>query len=210
MLRRARKSLTRLARARRRTLYAAGRGSEFDIAWATACDVSYGATVRVHVLDDVLPVQPPQRAPTRRVYTDGSMATTPAKHSIGIAADGLTGVGGGEQKTNHRPNGQIVEVVSHEGGLLDAHTHVVLKAREGGRLVFDAHEAMVDAQLPCTHLRRSSLATAEEGDVNPRLLQQADPKPIAHIEALAQLPLGIEPETPIGEDAIHVQDEQFN
>ena len=46
--------------------------------------------------------------------------------------------------------------------------------------------------------------------MQPRLLKQADPKTIAHIEALDQLPLGIEPETPIGEDAIHVQDEQFN
>ena len=107
------------------------------------------------------------------------MATAPAKHSISSAADGLTGVGGGDQQTNHRPNGQIVEVVSHEGGLRDAHPHVVLKSREGGRFVFDAHEAMVDAQLPCSHLRRSSLATAKESDVNPRLLQQADPQPIA-------------------------------
>ncbi len=69
---------------------------------------------------------------------------------------------------------------------------------------------MVDAQLPGTHLRRSSLATTEEGDIKPRLLQQADPKTIAHIEALDQLPLGIEPEAPIGEHAIHVQHEQLN
>ena len=138
------------------------------------------------------------------------MATAPAKHSIGSAADGLTGVGGGEQQTNYWPNGQIVEVVSHEGGLLDAHPNLVLKDREGGRLVFDAHEAMVDAQLLCPHLRRSTLATAEEGDVNPRLLQQADPKPIAHIEALTQLPLGIEPEAPVGEHSIHIQHEQLN
>ena len=137
------------------------------------------------------------------------MATSPAKHSICSAADRLTGVGGGEQQTNHRQYGQIVEIVSHEGGLLDAYPHVVLKGRECGRLVFDAHEAMVDAQLPCPHLRRSSLATAEEGDVNPRLLQQADPKPIAHIEALAQLPLGIEPEAPIGEHSIYIKHEQL-
>ena len=138
------------------------------------------------------------------------MATVPVKHSIGSEPDGLAGVGGGEQQTNHRSNGQIVEVVSHERGLLEGNPHVVLKGREGGRLVFDAHEAMVDAQLPCPHLRRSTLATAEEGDVNPRLLQQADPKPIAHIEALAQLPLGIEPEAPIGEHSIHIQHEKLN
>ena len=138
------------------------------------------------------------------------MATAPAKHSIGSAADGLTGVGGGEQQTNHRPNGQIVEVVSHEGGLLDAHPHLVLKGREGGRLVFDAHEAMVDAQLPCPHLRRSSLATTEKGDVKPRLLQQADAKAIADIEALAQLPRGVKPEAPIGEHTINIQHKQLN
>jgi hypothetical protein len=46
--------------------------------------------------------------------------------------------------------------------------------------------------------------------MKPRLLKQSDPKTIAHIEALDQLPLGIEPEAPIGEDAIHVQHEQFN
>ena len=99
------------------------------------------------------------------------MATLPAKHSIGTAADWLTGIGGGEQQTNHRPNGQIVEVVSDESRLLNAHPHLVLKGRERGRLVFDVNEAMVDAQLACPHLSRSSLATAEEGDVNPCLLQ---------------------------------------
>ena len=138
------------------------------------------------------------------------MATVPVKHSIGSEPDGLAGVGGGEQQTNHRSNGQIVEVVSHERGLLEAHPHVVLKGREGGRLVFDAHEAMVDAQLPCPHLRRSSLATAEESDINSRLLQQADPKPIAYIEALAQVPFGIKPEASIGEHTIYVQHEQLN
>ena len=113
------------------------------------------------------------------------MATVPAKHSIGSATDGSTGISGRKQQSDHRSNGQIVEIVSQEGGLLDAHPHVVLKSREGGRFVFDANEAMVDAQLPCSHLRRSSLATAKESDVNPSLLQQADPQPIAHIEALA-------------------------
>ncbi len=59
------------------------------------------------------------------------MAALAAEHSIGTAADGPTGVGGCEQQTNHRPNGQIVEVISHEGRLLGAHPQLVLKGREG-------------------------------------------------------------------------------
>ena len=138
------------------------------------------------------------------------MAALTAEHRSGTAPDGPTGVGGCEQKCHNRPDGQIVEVIAHKGRLRGANSQFVLKGREGRRLVLDADKAMADAQLPGTHLCRSSLATTEEGDMKPRLLKQADPKTIAHIEAFDQLPLGIEPEASIGEDAIHIQHEQFN
>jgi hypothetical protein len=46
--------------------------------------------------------------------------------------------------------------------------------------------------------------------VKPRLLQQADAKAIADIEALAQLPRGVKPEAPIGEHTINIQHKQLN
>ena len=69
---------------------------------------------------------------------------------------------------------------------------------------------MADAQLPGPHLRRSSLATTEKGDMKTCLLQQADPKTIAYVESLAQMPFGVEPKAPIGENTVHVQHEQLN
>ena len=69
---------------------------------------------------------------------------------------------------------------------------------------------MADAQLPCPHLRCPSLAATEKGDMEPRLLQQADAKAIADIEALGQLPRGVKPEAPIGEHTIHIQHKQLN
>ena len=138
------------------------------------------------------------------------MAALAADHSIGSATNGPTGIGGCEQQPDHRPNGQIVEVISYKGRLLGAHPQLVLKGHEGGGLVLDSHKAMADAQLPCPHLRRSSLTTTEKGDVKPRLLQQADAKAIADIEALAQLPRGVKPEAPIGEHTINIQHKQLN
>jgi len=138
------------------------------------------------------------------------MAAMAAEHRIGTAPDGSTGVGGCEQQSDHWPNGQIVEVIAHKGRLLGAHTQLVLQGREGSGLVLNADKAMADAQLPGPYFRRSSLATTQESDLKPRLLQQPDPKTIAHIEALAQLPFGVEPEAPIGEHAIHIQHEQLN
>ena len=69
---------------------------------------------------------------------------------------------------------------------------------------------MADAQLPGPHLRRSSLATTEKGDMKTCLLQQADPKTIAYVEALAQMPFGVEPKAPICEHSIYVEYEQLN
>ena len=126
-----------------------------------------------------MPLQDPLRQ-----LADGSMTTLPVKHGIGTAPDGATGIGGGKQQSDHWSNGQIVEVIAHKGCLLGAHPQLVLQAREGSWLVFDSHKAMVDPQLPGTHLCRSSLTTTEKGNFKSRLLQQADPKPIAHIKAL--------------------------
>ena len=138
------------------------------------------------------------------------MATPAMEHRIGTTADGPTGVGGREQQADHRTNRQIVEVISDEGSLLNAHPQLLLQGGEGGRLVFDADQAMADAELPGPHLRCSSLATTEKGDLKPRLLHQANPQTIAHIEALAQLPRGVKPKATIGEHAIHVQHKQLN
>ena len=87
------------------------------------------------------------------------MAPPAAEHRIGSTTDGPTGIGGCEQQTDHRPNRQIVEVIAHKGRLRGAHSQFVLKGCEGSRLVLDADKAMADAQLPGTHLCRSSLAT---------------------------------------------------
>ena len=138
------------------------------------------------------------------------MAALAAEHRIGSATNGPTCIGGCEQQPDHRSNGQIVEVITNKGRLLGAHPQLVLKGREGGGLVLDSHKAMADAQLPCPHLRRSSLTTTEKGDVKPRLLQQADAKSIAHIETFAQVPFGIKPEAPIGEHTINIQHKQLN
>ena len=66
--------------------------------------------------------------------------------------------------------------------------------------------------MPSCRARTSvaPLPTTEKGDLKSSLLQQADPQTIAHIEALAQLPLGVEPEAPIGEHTVYIQDQQLN
>ena len=145
-----------------------------------------------------------------RQLADGPVAASAAEHRIGTAPDGPAGIGGCEQQSDNRPNGQIVEVIANKGRLLGTYPQFFLKGSEGGWFVLDAHKAMVNAQLPCPHLCSSSLATTEKGNVKPRLLQQTNTKTIANIKALAQLPLGIEPEAPIGEHTINVEHEQLN
>tara|TARA_Y100001954_G_C15361093_1_gene384016 strand:- start:205 stop:501 length:297 start_codon:yes stop_codon:yes gene_type:complete len=98
------------------------------------------------------------------------MAALSMKYCIGTAPDGATGIGGCEQKLNHRSNGQVVEVIAYEGCLLDAHTQLLLKRLESCWFVLDAHKAMADPKLPSTHFCRSSLATTEKGNVKPCLL----------------------------------------
>ena len=82
------------------------------------------------------------------------MATAVFHHSIGSAVDGSAGIGGCKKQSDNRANGQVVEVIPDEGGLLCTHPKLVLQGREGCWLVFDADEAMGDAQLPGPDLRR--------------------------------------------------------
>ena len=57
-----------------------------------------------------------------RQLPDGPVAAPAAKYRIGTAADGSTGVRRCEQQSDHRPNGQIVEVISYKGGLRGIHS----------------------------------------------------------------------------------------
>ena len=73
------------------------------------------------------------------------------------------------------------------------------EGRIGCWFVFDAHKAVSDAQLPSSRFRRASQASTKKVDVKLLLLQQSNPKTIANIKALAQIPLGGEPEAPVGQ-----------
>jgi hypothetical protein len=138
------------------------------------------------------------------------MATFAAEHCISTAPDGATGIGGCEQESHHRPHGQVVEVIPNERCLRCAHPKLVLQGRESSWFVFDADKAMADAQLSGSHLCRSPLPATEKGDVQASLLQEANAETIPHIEAFAQLACGIEPETPIGQNAIHIKHQQLH
>ena len=67
---------------------------------------------------------------------------------------------------------------------------------------------MLDAELSGTDLGGATLAAAEEGDLQPRLLQKADAQPVPDIEAFGEASVRIKPEPAIGENTIHVQHQQ--
>ena len=86
LLRGVRSEFTRVARLRWREQRTARRGKDFDRAWSAVCDVRRGGGLRVHVLDDLPPVQRDVDAPIRtRVYTDGSMRAHVANARAGWA-----------------------------------------------------------------------------------------------------------------------------
>jgi hypothetical protein len=54
------------------------------------------------------------------------MAALAIERFIATAAHGSSGISGWEQESDHRLNGQIVEVISYKSGLVDAHPHLLL------------------------------------------------------------------------------------
>ena len=103
------------------------------------------------------------------------------------------------------PHGQIIEVVAHKCCACNAGTNLCLQLLECGWFVFDADQAVLDAQLLCAHLCGATASSAQEGQLKPGLLKEADAQAIAYIEAFLKLAIGVKPQPTIGEDSIHIQ-----
>ena len=105
------------------------------------------------------------------------------------------------------PHGQIVKVVAHKCGAGNADAKLCLQLLKSGWFVFDAHQAVLDAQLLCAHLCGATATSAQEGQLETGLLKEADAQAIAHIETFLKLAIGVEPQPSIREDSIHVQNQ---
>ena len=59
---------------------------------------------------------------------------------------------------------------------------LLLELEQRLRLVFDAHETVLNSQLACPHLSGTPLPATEEGDFDSCLLQQTNPKTVPYIK----------------------------
>ena len=96
-------------------------------------------------------------------FANGTMAAATAEHSIGLTPHREAGIRWCHQQSHVITNGQIIEVIADESRGGDSHSELVLESLQGCRFVFDSHHAVVDSELPCSHLRGTSFAAAEEG-----------------------------------------------
>ena len=85
----------------------------------------------------------------------------------------------------------------------------MLQCLECGWFVLDAHQAVVDVQLACPCFCGTAIATAEQRQFDPGLLQQFQAEPIANIEAFLEPTCRIKPEASIGQHAIHIQHQKL-
>ena len=70
--------------------------------------------------------------------------------------------------------GQVVEVVADKCGAGDTDAKLCLELLKGGWFVFDAHQAVFDAQLLGSDFCCSSATSAQEGQLQPCLLKESD------------------------------------
>ena len=97
--------------------------------------------------------------------THSAMATTPAQNSVGLPAQSKAAIGWGDEQPHLMAYRQIVEIITHEGGTVRCRTHMLLELGQGCRLVFDANETVLDAQLMGPNFGGPPFATAQESQV---------------------------------------------
>ena len=99
------------------------------------------------------------------------MAAAVSQYPISLSLYCRTGVRRGYQQANAMAYGQVVEVVADKCGAGDTDAKLCLELLKGGWFVFDAHQAVFDAQLPGSHLGGATFAAAQKSQLQARLLQ---------------------------------------
>ena len=116
-------------------------------------------------------------------FPDGAVASLLPQNSMGSLPHRRAGIGWSDQKFNNGPHGKVIEVVADEGRFGTGDPELLLELEQRLRFVFDTYETVFDSQLACPHLSRSPLPSAEKGDFDSCLLQQANAETVPHIES---------------------------
>ncbi len=168
---------------------------------------------RPEVPDQLLPSRQPWRCSSASRPWLSSRASAhsrraPAQHPIGLAAQPPDGIGRCHQQTDDRPHGQVVEVVTDEGGVVTFHAQVGPQLLEALLLVAHTHTAVLDVKVSSSLLDGAATATAEQGHADAGPLQHPYRQSIAHVKALQHPAVLVVMEAAIGEHAIHITDQQ--
>ena len=140
------------------------------------------------------------------------MAALATEHCIGTAAHGSSGISGWEQESDHRLNGQIVEVISYKRGMLDAHLHLLLwDVRVAGLSLIPTRQWLIASSgptppspFPVLHLERRSEAQPVAG------CRRRIPRPSRTSRCLLSCTSGVESEAAIGGHTVYIQQEQLD
>ena len=116
-------------------------------------------------------------------FPDGAVASLFSQNSMGSLPHRRAGIGWSDQKFNNGPHGKVIEVVADKGRFGNVDPKLFLELEQRLRFVFDAHETVLDSQLARPHLSRAPLPSAEKGDFDSCLLQQANAETVPYIES---------------------------
>ena len=141
-------------------------------------------------------------------FAQGAGAAAVAQHPIGLAAQRPGGISRRHQQTDDRPHGQVVEVVTKEGGVVTGQAQLSPQLLQALLLVAHSHAAVFDVQVEGPLLRGAAAAAAEQGHGDTGALQHPYRQSIAHVKALQHPAVLVVVEAAIGEHTIHITDQQ--
>lgn len=127
-----------------------------------------------------------------------------------VLFDKRVGVLNGNRQTGAVHHRQIDQIIAGVGGLVSAQVQLRQQILERRQFVVNAEPDVADAKIRHAPLHRDGVATGYDRDLDATVQQHLDALTVATMEGFDFIAVVAEVQTPIGQDAVYIEDRQLN